>query len=320
MSKKSKKVFVFSDTHLLGRTSFMYECLGRNPDKFENWKLKKKLLNKLLQQMKEADIVVMNGDIFELTYSIYLLQKDIKPKKAKHEAADEALNMLRSWLENELQGKQVYFTRGNHENNDSFWDGLKKLEEDFDGRKGCAKFIRKKHLKKLGNCLFIHGDKETGYNILDRWETTLAEHPSCYRELEMLNYEWEQVFQKQREKNYDPESTCQQIIKSIQQNKDIAEKHPFLLAEMDHIVFSHTHIPFKNHTVTVKVKNRDGETIEKKITFHNTGAATNHGKGGFINFDIEEKENGKLGKANNFKYADPFETERKEETAGRRFG
>lgn len=271
MSRKSKKVFVFSDTHFFSRTSKFFP-----EDKAE-------FRNRLMEQIAKADVIIMNGDIFDLTFPENIDMFATREEAIKH-ASEEAIKWLKKLCKS-CPGKEIYFNLGNHENIKKFWDDVQELEQKFDGDDDKCRFTAKKHFLKLGSNLFFHGDLELAEIPLEKREVPKVKTIGTATVLERANFHLEKFVQSVMNKKNTVTKVCRRVLDQLAGNESLDEKHPHVFSWCKKIFFGHTHIPVSKHV----------DPAYPNTECYNTGSGTNHGEDCFLTGTLEVKENGEYG-------------------------
>ena len=217
---------VISDLHLFARRS-------RGSVRF----------NSIREKLSCADMLVLNGDIFDFRWSTLGGQKETLPA---------AMNWLRN-LANEFPGGQIHFIVGNHDCAGAFLENLAQLSAAL------PRFQWHEYLLRLGPALFFHGDcahRQMDHRGLSRfrenwqrdwrWSPAMATAYECVDRLGITRrvHEW----------HFPRRKTVERIAFYLD------SANPGWRAQTRDCYFGHTHLPFSNYTY-------DG------IHFHNTGSA-----------------------------------------------
>jgi UDP-2,3-diacylglucosamine pyrophosphatase LpxH len=217
---------VISDLHLFARRS-------RGVARFDA----------VREDLSQADVMVLNGDIFDFRWSTHGDQSKTLPA---------AINWLHE-LVNALPNCQIHFVVGNHDCTVAFQEALTELA----GAR--PRFQWHEYLLRLGPSLFVHGDcahRQMNHHSLGRfrqswqrdftWNPGLAVAYECVDRLGITRrvHEWHFPRQKTVERvAFYLDGFC-----------------PGWREQTRHCYFGHTHLPFAGYE-------HDG------IQFHNTGSA-----------------------------------------------
>lgn len=257
---KNKRGFVLSDLHIGAAIS----------------KYKGDLRDAIEQEIDRSDIVVFNGDIYELFYvekPEHVKKKDVIENAIQYALAAQTALLLA------YPQKQFHFILGNHENiteyrhgkplakpqDDPYWQGLDGLMKTFPNFEWHPEAIR------VGNGLFIHGDHQTS-------GTTDKTRPQHGAKSAQWHYQYSQLLdigenigQAVVDRLRKPKRMIELVSKQLQiraENQDFSYSHqrePQVLSLdwVRHIFTGHTHVPFDN-----KVESRSA------LIHHNSGAMT----------------------------------------------
>lgn len=162
-------------------------------------KYKGELQTAIEEKIKQADHIVLNGDVFELfdilnvrdaSRARFGLVEDAKKKMEK--ASDEAIEYLEKLLKSSSK-RQFHFVLGNHENLRYFTNRLDELQSKYDHFNWSPEAIR------LGDALFthgdlqmhgqVHGDSPAG-NLQARGEFRLRDVRTVDKVVETMKQEW----------------------------------------------------------------------------------------------------------------------------------
>jgi UDP-2,3-diacylglucosamine hydrolase len=239
---KTFRCFVFSDLHINARGSRVAEIALR-----------------LIEEIENADIIQLNGDIIEMFYPEHLNQHK-RVFNAYTAAAKDGANWLKSIIE-KYPEKQFLYLEGNHENCDIFRENIYALREQFPNLTWGRTYMQ------IGNGHFFHGDNETRNTEVEKRERGQVKDIISGKLWERMNITAElPVMGLMRKWNTD-----KKVIKKIY--NFLQKLHPERLEKSDHIFFGHTHLPFL-------------AMQRHEMMWHNTGSATKFGKDNFLTFDL----------------------------------
>jgi len=230
MSANGQKIkqrgIVISDLHLFARRS-------RGVARF----------NAVREELSNADVVVLNGDIFDFRWSTLGDQSKTLPA---------AMNWLRK-LADDLPDCHIHFVVGNHDCTVAFQEELARLASAL------PRFQWHEYLLRIGPLLFVHGDcahRHMNHHGLSRfrklwqrdftWSPASAVAYECVDRLGITRRVHEWHFPRQR--------TVERIAFYLDNSCPGWREHT------RDCYFGHTHLPFADYEY-------DG------IQFHNTGSA-----------------------------------------------
>jgi UDP-2,3-diacylglucosamine pyrophosphatase LpxH len=219
--------------------------------------------------LSKRDVVVLNGDVFELEYCKYGREENINKSIA-------LLNDLIS----EFPEKTIIYVPGNHDCRRIFWEKVEALADKNHN------FIAAQHGQDIGSFKFTHGDREirkfhplhkksfypNGKQFYERpliddnkSDTKKKITAAIYNHLETL------VF---------PIHNLLFLKPNIVSNKILgAYKHALdRLENIDTIITSHTHLPFNDYRV---------QKFGKEFSVYNTGSPRKSSKYNPLKFIIE---------------------------------
>lgn len=200
------------------------------------------LLTEIEEDLAGADVLVLNGDIFDFRWSCL-------PTEAA------TISAAMQWMENLLQehpGKPVHYLLGNHDCLSEFRAQLEDLTKDQPNLT-CHEFQL-----RLDRNLFLHGDcanrkmdEETLRRFRDTWS---RDRPRGQLGKKLYDGVDAIGISRQVHKWYFPERrTVQRVAHHL--NHTLPEWRNCI----DHCYFGHTHQPFSNHAF-------------EGVQFHNTGS------------------------------------------------
>lgn len=220
-----KQGLVISDLHLFAQRS-----------------VGERLVADLRGEFAHADVLVLNGDIFDFSWS----------RLPSEEASiTAALAWLRG-LAGDFAGREVHYILGNHDCLTAFRDALDGLVRD------CPALRCHEHSVRLGRHLFLHGDcanrKMCGEALAkhrrawSRERSRTRVHAAMYEAVDTLG------ISRGFHRCYFPTVTT---VKRVAHHLD--HVLPAWREEIDDCYFGHTHQPFRAHT-------------HEGVRFHNTGS------------------------------------------------
>lgn len=224
--QRTRRGIVISDLHLFARRS-------RGAARFDS----------LRSKLSSAEVLVLNGDIFDFRWSTL----------GKH---DETLPAAVKWLR-DLAGDfpecQVHFIVGNHDCTTAFLEELSRLADDLP----C--FEWHEYLLRLGPALFFHGDcahRPMDHQALRRFRRKWQGNWRCGPALSAayLCADRLGITRRVHEWHFPRHKTVERIAYYLD------HASPDWREQTRHCYFGHTHLPFSNYEY-------DG------IQFHNTGSA-----------------------------------------------
>ncbi len=217
------KGFVISDLHIFSRRSNAND-----------------ILNSMHMQVKDADFLVLNGDIFDFEWTTL-------------ESIDKTIFEAVKWLGDlsfQYPDCCIYYILGNHDSLEPFAVLIRKMTHKLTNLK-----VINTHLV-LGSHLFIHGDLPLARK--NPWVRSLKKKVSKRNHFFHICYEYAVKFNLHKivYSYFSPEYCSDRIFKALQ-------KYPEnFLEQIEHIYFGHTHLPFTEYP-------------HKNYLFHNTGSAIN---------------------------------------------
>jgi len=238
----TKKYFVTSDLHLWGDQTSNYDSLYDDPEQSE-------LRRDVNAAMQQADVIVLNGDIFELQYT-----RDVKKT-----AADSI-----EWLKKIMQTypeKEIHFVLGNHEALDDFIAQAKALQSN--------RFFFHDHAYQPNEkTVFFHGDEVMSGAYVERpiYNVKTAKASLVGR---TLNFRGERPAMPIVEWRRGAEKLVPLLSSAITNLPEV--EHP---EKIENIFIGHTHVPFIDHPC-------QGRWVT------NTGALTNHARFAAVTFDMD---------------------------------
>lgn len=194
-------------------------------------------------QLKSANTLVLNGDIFDFRWSTL-------PDTETTTAA--ALSWLKN-LVDRYPNLTIHYLLGNHDCVTGFTQELFKLAESCPSLR-CHEFFL-----QIGNSIFLHGDcanRRMDANELRRFRDSWSQHSPCGQFRKKL-YEFADaagVSKKFHDWWFPQHDTVCRVAYHLDGIL------PDWRNQFDHCYFGHTHLPFRNH-------NHEG------VMFHNTGSA-----------------------------------------------
>jgi 3',5'-cyclic AMP phosphodiesterase CpdA len=231
-----KRVAVVSDLHLFGRTTHcscdVQEDLNRAFD--------------------SADLIVLNGDIFDITFPILTTEHSMKA----------AIDWIRKLLERH-QRKDIHFVLGNHEAVQPFIHTMLELEHWYAQQNGRPRFHFHEHFyQPNAKTLFLHGDEHVGRKHQKRHNYRPRAAQATWGE-QILNKNGEGLAQYLVDKWHHPDRMGRKLLKSIEEMLD-ASGHD--RDQLENVFMGHTHFPFIDRWMK---KRRRGYWVT------NTGSTTN---------------------------------------------
>ncbi|MCP3929668.1 MAG: hypothetical protein GY705_11265 [Bacteroidetes bacterium] len=217
------KGFVISDLHIFSKRSYAED-----------------ILNSMHEQIKNADFLVLNGDIFDFAWTIL-------------DSIDQTIHEAVNWLSNltiQYPDCCIYYILGNHDSLEPFAKLLKNMTRQIKNITICDTHL------VLGKHLFIHGDLPLA--LKNPWVRKLQKTIPKKTYFFHLCYEYAVKcnFHKLVYSYFSPKYCANRLCKILQ-------KYPKdFLGTIEHIYFGHTHLPFH-------------EYFHKNYFFHNTGASIN---------------------------------------------
>lgn len=238
-----KRGLVISDLHL-----FAHRSEGEG------------LLSGIEEMMEAADIVVLNGDIFDFAWSRY---------RSEEESLGAAQEILQGWVE-KFRGEEISYVTGNHDCLSSFCVVLDELTEK------AGRFRWYRHWCRWGRSLFLHGDcanrrmdEAALVRQREKWSenhTRTKVHSALYGVVDGLG------LSKGFHRWYFPrEKTISRVVYHLDATI------PNWREVIDDCYFGHTHRPFVDCEV-------DG------VRFHNTGSGIRGMGFRPIRFEVVEEE------------------------------
>jgi len=215
------KGLVISDLHIFSERSYVQE-----------------LSEVMLNQIKNADFLVLNGDIFDFEWTTLA-------------SIDQTMHKAVGWLQNlsdQHPDCSIYYILGNHDNIESFTRLIREMSHKQQNLSVCDTHL------VLGNNLFFHGDLPLAKK--NPWTRQLKKNISRKRSLLHLGYACAVKcgLHKIVYSFFSPSYCAKRIGKVLQ-------KYPQdFLQQIEHIYFGHTHLPFIDY-------------FHQNFTLHNTGAA-----------------------------------------------
>ncbi len=283
-----KKGIVVSDLHILGDYTHTDALLP--------------LLDKAIERT-QADMVVLNGDIFEFEYPNRRYTQD--------EVLRHALTWLREFC-SKHPDTQVHYVMGNHDGvyhptdkKRDFVRQLRTLERKIRKNDHSNFHFHPEYFLAASNSLFTHGDiplrgqnmQSRSYTHID--ETRVPPHTLyevgtrlALRDGDLkLGEVFEQMF-------YDNKT----LHRVGQRAVDIWNHHgrinPILARSLSgmvngrhdafHIFTGHTHIPRLNDPLTVRMLDADGREYKQEFLFHNTGSSVRSREFNMLEFDLRD--------------------------------
>jgi UDP-2,3-diacylglucosamine pyrophosphatase LpxH len=239
---------VVSDLHLFARRS-------RGSDQF----------NAIREKLRQVNILVLNGDIFDFRWSTLGDQNQTLPA---------AINWLRA-LAVDLPGCEIHFIIGNHDCIPAFQEELTRLATTQPG------FHWHEYLLQIGPALFLHGDcthYQMDHDALRRyranWQRTRQWSPALA--IAYKGLDWLGITQRVHDWHFPRQQTIERITFYLD------HAFPAWRTQTRDCYFGHTHLPFTNHE-------------HEGVCFHNTGAAINKQVFHPITFTLAGNTNGGTG-------------------------
>lgn len=200
------------------------------------------LIEDRMLEVTQADVLVLNGDIFDFRWS------DL-PNQS--ETISAAICWLEYLLEN-FQGDSIHYVLGNHDCLTAFTCRLDELAHKH------AKFSSHEHRLVLNRNLFLHGDcanRNMNEEELKTYRKSWSSHQQRGRIGKTL-YKLADASGLSR-RFHDHHFPQQTTVSRITHHLD--HVMPSWREEIDHCYFGHTHRPFPEH-------------IQDGVHFHNTGS------------------------------------------------
>lgn len=214
------KGYVISDLHFFAKRSYA-----------------KEISNSIHKQLKDADFLVLNGDIFDFSWTTL-------------DSIDQTVQKAANWLNNltrQYPDCNIYYVFGNHDDLDQFAEKIKSMAHELKNLTICdTHLFLEKHL-------FIHGDLPLA--LKNPWIRSMQKKILKKGVFFHLCYGYAVKFglHKLIYSYFSPEYCAKRIYGTLQ-------KYPKeFLQNLEHIYFGHTHLPFQNY-------------YHKKYYFHNTGS------------------------------------------------
>jgi len=218
------KGFVVSDLHIFSSRSYAHD-----------------ITESMHKQVRNADFLVLNGDIFDFAWTIL-------------DSIEQTISEAVNWLSNlsfQYPDCRIYYILGNHDNFEPFVQLILSMTDKLKNLCICDTHL------VLGKHLFVHGDLPLAHK--NPWVRNLQRKISKNNYLFHLCYEYAIKYRLHKivYSYFSPEYCSDRICKALEKyQKDFLEN-------IEHIYFGHTHLPFDGY-------------FHKKFTFYNTGSAV-HG-------------------------------------------
>ena len=246
--------------------------------------------------ISKRDVIVLNGDIFELEYCKY----------GREENINKAVSLLKSFLD-EFPDKTIIYVPGNHDCRKDFWEKVVELASGNNG------LIASQHGHDIGSFKFTHGDREIRkFHPLYKkdfppqgksfYERPLLENgkndskkkitAAIYNHLESL------VFPIHNLLFLKPKIVSSKIVGAY---RDALDK----LDKINTIITSHTHLPFNDYKV---------QKFGKEFSVYNTGSPRKSSGYNPLKFIIETT----LDKNDNIVEEKTFITDKQKERFGKK--
>lgn len=242
---KGKTGIVISDLHLFARRS-------RGAVRFDL----------LRERLTAADVLVLNGDIFDFRWSMLGGLKETLPA---------AINWLEALVRDFSHG-EIHFIAGNHDCPRAFFERLSGLAA------AVSRFHWHEYWLQLGPALFIHGDcahrhmDHTGLGQFRknwardwRWSSALA---AAYLWVDHLG-----ITKRVHEWHFPREKTIERLAFYLDRS------YPDWRGRTQDCYFGHTHLPFVDHE-------------HAGVRFHNTGSAIHNLDFNPLTFELQSARDG----------------------------
>lgn len=237
---------VFSDLHIFSSRSTYKEYLPE-----------------IEMHLNDVDRCVMNGDIFDFSWS----------RAPSIAAAEErAAGMIVELLER-FPRCQFHYVIGNHDGLEGFRRRLDEVAAKF------SKFSWHEHCYRTGDVVFLHGDVVNSRRGADGLVGGLREHRELPRYCELRDRRLRdgmQILSRLGIEKFayvvnSPERNARRIVEYLE------ELDPAILDGTKHIYFGHTHVQQHGYQY-------------KGMTFYNTGASLNGMSLKPMRFEVEETQ------------------------------
>ena len=207
-------------------------------------------------KLSEAEVLVLNGDIFDFRWSTLGDQ---------NKTLSAALDWLRR-LAGDFPGCQIHFIVGNHDCAVSFQDGLARLANAL------PRFQWHEYFLRIGSALFLHGD--CAHHQMDQsalkcyralWQQDRRRNPALAIAYECVD--WLGITKRVHEWHFPRQKTVERIAFYLDCSC------PGWREITSDCYFGHTHLPFANHE-------------HAGIRFHNTGSAIHNLEFNPMHFEV----------------------------------
>lgn len=201
-----------------------------------------RLMSELMDGVTHADVLVLNGDVFDFRWS------ELPNQSATISAA---IDWLIELLEN-FQGESIHYVLGNHDCLSAFTSKLEELAQ------ANPNFSCHEHRLILNRTLFLHGDcanRKMDGEMLKRYRREWSSHDQRGK-LGKALYQLADItgLSRRFHEQHFPEATT---VARVAHHLD--HVLPSWREEFDDVFFGHTHRPFKRHS-------------HEGVLFHNTGS------------------------------------------------
>jgi UDP-2,3-diacylglucosamine pyrophosphatase LpxH len=255
---EAKNYFVVSDLHMFAKV--IHHGMSYSVSRYDK---EPKLREAIDKAMDKADVIVLNGDIFEMFYT-----PDLK------KVAADSVQWLKELIA-KYPKKEIHFVLGNHEGVREFVDAVKEIKADN------FKF-HERAFQPNEKTLFMHGDEIVAgkygerhiYTFKTAWTSLMTRFFNHAGEGPAMGSGFMRWYRP-------PEWTAKNLFKTVADPR-ITEKTKGEVThgdKVENIFIGHTHIPF----VDFPVKN---EATGQQRWATNTGSATNWGSLAAVSFDM----------------------------------
>lgn len=201
-----------------------------------------RLMAERIEEVSNADVLVLNGDVFDFRWS------ELPNQSATISAAIDWLNML---LDN-FHGESVHYVLGNHDCLSAFTLQLDEIVQNH------SKFSYHEHRLILNRSLFFHGDcanRNMDENMYKQYRRAWNIHRQRGKVGKTLYQiaDFTGLSRRFHEQHFPQDATVERVAHYLDHIL------PAWREEIDDVFIGHTHRPFTSHT-------------HEGVKFHNTGS------------------------------------------------
>ena len=237
-----RRGYVFSDLHLFSRRS-----------------VAESYLDQIRQTASSADVLVLNGDIFDFRWSVL---------PSKEESVERAIQWMREFAAS-FPACRLHYILGNHDSLPQFREKLSALAIEKSNLT-----LYESHLK-LGSHLFLHGDICDGGTTLEELRSYRKKFSELRPKGKLWNDAYMLIFHLGLQKTVYFLHPRKKLAEKIRTYLDSTDQR--ILENVTDIYFGHTHAAFERFQ-------HDG------LCYHNTGCALRGLAFRIVEFSYNESE------------------------------